>query len=130
MDINELREAIRKPYLTVFLDGRNEHGSHVLTMPGDNIGHYVGQIVEDLEDQDFGLAEQILKDAEALGYGEGYCVVTSWRFETNQCSPGFEYVGANRMLTEFLCGTPQEQDAEMDAMDDKLAALNTTEGAG
>lgn len=34
---NHAVHALRQPWMVVFIDGRNEHGSHVLQMPGDNV---------------------------------------------------------------------------------------------
>ena len=76
MDIDEIKDALRQRFFTVFLDGRNEHGSHVLQMAGDNISDGHDQIISDTQDQSTGLAEQIIAEAEGAGFKINHCVVT------------------------------------------------------
>ena len=109
-----IKEDARLPFLTVFLDGRNEHGSHVLPMPGDSIGNerHLLDIQNDLEDQDEGMAERIISEAESLGFEIGHCVVTIWRHVDGADFPGndyFEYVSISEALTVLFCGSPAEQ---------------------
>lgn len=59
----ELFRRLEKGML-VFLDGRNEHGSHVLSSP---IAHTIDDASSALEEQ----AEEILRCAEALGFQIG-----------------------------------------------------------
>lgn len=110
-------EAVRKPFLTVFLDGRNGYGSHVLPMPGDSIGNdrHLLDIQSFLENQDEGLAEKIISEAEALGFEVGQCVVTIWRHTDTHDMPGndyFEYACISESLTALFCGTAAEQQRE------------------
>ena len=110
---DDLVAALRKPFLSVFLDGRNEHGSHVLMMPGDSIGDLT-ECESALNDQDEGLAEQIISEAETLGYCVGDCVVTAWRHcKDPDYLPGgyWEYLSIDPVLTGAFHGTPDEQDA-------------------
>lgn len=109
---DEMKEAVRKPFFSVFLDGRNEHGSHVLSMPGDNIPQpkYCEEIVSYLEDQDDGLAERIIDLAENMGFEISHCVVTTWRFDS--VDDYLEWDSISWPLTALLFGTPDEQRAE------------------
>jgi len=109
-----VQEDARKPFLTVFLDGRNEHGSHVLPMPGDSIGsvQHCLDIQSLLEDQSEGLAEKIISEAKVLGFEIGHCVVTIWRHTNDSDWPGndyFEYVCVSESLTVLFCGSATEQ---------------------
>jgi hypothetical protein len=110
----EAKEDARKPFLTVFLDGRNGHGSHVLPMPGDSIGNerHLRDIQAFLEDQDEGLAERVICEAESMGFEISHCVVTMWRHTDDSDFPGndyFEYVCVSELLTELFCGSAVEQ---------------------
>jgi hypothetical protein len=72
-----LRAAIGVPFAVVFLDGRNEHGTHVL-------GSYpINLPIEDKDIQPF--AEEIMSAAETLGFkaGEDH-VWTTWRWNSPQ----------------------------------------------
>ena len=115
MDINAIKESLRKPYLSVFLDGRNEHGSHVLTMPGDSVSDH-GEIISLLESQEDGIAEQIISEAEKAGFEINHCVVTIWRQQHDHICY-WEYVGLDLLLTELMIGTADEQRAEFLAME-------------
>ena len=112
MQIEDIRSHLQEPFLAVFLDGRNEHGSHVLPMPGDRIGD-LGEITGLLESQDDGVAEQIITDAEGLGFEICHCVVTVWRQDCvgDGASSYWEYVEIDPILTDLLYGTPESQRA-------------------
>ncbi len=134
-----LRDALRKgDYLSVFLDGRNEHGTHVLTIPGNAVGDGLLEIETILADQGGGIAEQIFKEAEALGHVAGEFAVTVWHWNgpqierdfpcgegfdestgitygarTYESAPGYwEYDRVCPILTEAMFGTAAEQGAE------------------
>ncbi|MGC4393758.1 hypothetical protein [Agrobacterium sp. M50-1] len=57
-------EFLRKPFCVLFLDGRNEHGSHVI----QSFPRSVDIPDADLDSDD---AEAIIRHAESLGFGEG-----------------------------------------------------------
>jgi hypothetical protein len=109
--VRELKEAVAKPFLTVFLDGRNEYGSHALPMPPENLGATHAEVEKCLADQGDGLSEKIISDAEALGFEIGHSVTTSWRFvDSGEFTGGYmEYEGISPPLTELFCGTAKEQ---------------------
>jgi len=73
-----LKRAFNEPGCAVFLDGRNEHGSHVLMS-------YPTNIPEDAQNDIEAYAEEILAAAEALGFklGEDH-VWTVWRWNKPQ----------------------------------------------
>ena len=110
MQIEDIRSHLQKPFLSVFLDGRNKHGSHVLPMPGDRIGD-LDEITSLLESQGDGVAEQIISDAEGLGFEINHCVVTVWGHERadNGAPTYWEYVEIDPILTDLLYGTPESQ---------------------
>lgn len=66
--------------LHVFLDGRNEHGSHVIAYYGVG-GIEDTDVSDDLSDGDDGIAEQILSDSEAAGFKIFDSVWTNWRYD-------------------------------------------------
>lgn len=107
--MEEIKSALRDAWTIVFLDGRNEHGAHVLPMPGGTIEQNDGEYCLDE------LGEKILAKAESLGYAPHDCVVVRWRYELIEDSgPGYyEMVEpCDPLLTELLCGTPAEQRLE------------------
>jgi hypothetical protein len=110
-ELAEAREALRSAWAVVFLYGRNEHGSHVLPMPGTMLTND-----EKIEVALGEYAEQILTEAEAVGHAVGHCVVTTWRwteYGDNSDGSGWEYVRYCPTLTAILCGTPEEQSAAL-----------------
>jgi len=123
--MNELLEDLRKPFQNVFLDGRNEHGAHVLLLPGDSIGHH-DDIQSDLCDQSLNLAEKILDDAEAKGFRPGNSVTTLWHFDKGDFGEGgyrpyYEYAGISVPLTYAFFGLPEDQ---------QLSDSETAKGVG
>lgn len=106
------KRELRRPWMVVYLDGRNEHGSHVLPMPGSMM--FDGPDERALHED----AEQIISEAEAAGHTIGHCVVTMWR--SVEYEPGFrvwEYEGYHADLTAIFCGTPHEQRQELARID-------------
>lgn len=104
--IKALEEALRSDWHGVYLDGRNEHGSHVIRLPHRSIE------LEQDEEGDFLKpdAETILSDAEALGFVVGDAVVATF---THCTDDGFfshyEYAGISSELTEMLYGSHTDQ---------------------
>lgn len=99
------KQQLRRPWMVVYLDGRNEHGSHVLPMPGSTMHD---EPDEALLRED---AEQIISEAEAAGHVIGDCVVTTWRWVSydHSSDAGWEYESYHADLTAVFCGTPYEQ---------------------
>lgn len=101
--IRNLRESLRSYWQSVLLDGRNEFGSHVLPMPGNNIPD--GEVEKELGEQ----AERIISNAESLGYEIGQVVVTIWSAHDDGDGSWWEYEHIDSLLTEFLHGNAAEQ---------------------
>ena len=111
-----LRDALRSQFLSVFIDGRNEHGSHVLQMPGDRIfdADAMRDLLALLEDQEEGYAEKIITEAEALGHGVGHVVCTMWSgYYDTEFGFEWDYGGISSELTAAMYGSPDEQQAEL-----------------
>lgn len=108
-----LRKALREDWHGVVLDGRNEHGSHVLMLPHRSIE------LEQDENGDFikYLAETILQDAERLGFSIGDAVVATFDACTDEgFFSHYEYTGVSSLLTEHLYGPPEEQQSARAAL--------------
>ena len=109
--IEEVARALRGDWHGVHLDGRNEHGSHVIRLPQRSIE------LEQDENGDFlkHIAETILTDAEALGFSVGDGVVATF---TAYSDEGFfshyEYETISPELTALFYGSPTEQAALKD----------------
>lgn len=80
-DLEAFRSAFAKPGMMVFLDGRNEHGTHVLPVLPLN-GPY--DMVGELYDPSSGSSEAIFLAAEKLGFKAGDNIWTEWRFNKAQ----------------------------------------------
>lgn len=114
-----LKQALRGSWMVVFLDGRNEHGSHVLPMPGSTMADPPDEnrLHED--------AEQIISEAEAAGHAIGHCVVTTWRWvDFGDGAMDWEYGSYHADLTAIFCGTPYEQRQEIERIDADLQKPN------
>jgi hypothetical protein len=112
-ELDAAKADLNSSFFCVFLDGRNEHGSHVVEMPGSNITpDDAKDLVAVLNDQDLGFAEQIIKDAESLGHEVGHCVVTIWDLTHDpEWGVECEYRRISPVLTNLMVGTPDEQRA-------------------
>lgn len=113
------KQELRRPWMVVFLDGRNEHGSHVLPMAGSTM--------EDAPDEKrlHEDAEQIISEAEAAGHAIGDCVVTTWRWvDYGDGCMGWEYGSYHADLTAIFCGTPYEQRQERERFEADLQNSN------
>ena len=110
--IKECQDALSQPFFSVFIDGRNEFGAHVLPIPPDSIGdeRHIREIVSYLEDQQEGLAEKIIREAESFGFEINHCVATIWRHSGGgEMGDYFEYLRVDSFLTELLHGSPDDQ---------------------
>ena len=106
-----LRAAIRnKSYFSFYMDGRNEHGTHLLEGGATNILN-TETILDVINDQHLGLAEKIFASAERLGHEAGHTVVTEW--EWDKSGDYWGYGGINTALTEVFYGDTAEQKAKL-----------------
>lgn len=111
------KQQLRRPWMVVFLDGRNEHGSHVLPMPGSTMDNPPGESLLHCD------AERIISEAEAAGHAIGDCVVTTWQwvdYGDHPSAAGWEYGSYHADLTAIMCGTPYEQQQERVRADAEL----------
>lgn len=102
-------DALRGNWHGVYLDGRNEHGSHVIRLPHRSI-----ELDQD-ENGDFlkYTAETILQDAERLGFAIGDAVIVAFESCRDEGWPSYyEYAGISPELTALFYGMPEEQTAE------------------
>lgn len=109
---NKIKEALRGTWVSAHLDGRNEHGAHVLSLPANNVDVEPQDIEEMLDNG----ADDILDAASELGFVPGHAVVLDVRYvdvEYLSIYPEIEWTGINVLLTELLYGTPDEQNDQM-----------------
>lgn len=103
-----LQAALRGDWHGVFLDGRNEHGSHVIMLPQRSI---------ELDQDNNGdflkfYAEEIIRDAEAQGFAVGHAVVATFVMCLDEgFFSHYEYSGISASLTAVIYGAPEEQTA-------------------
>lgn len=119
--LQEMQRDARQPFFSFWIDGRNEHGTHLLSIPGSSIDdpQHCKDILSQVDDQDEGLAERIVRDAEAMGFETGHGIVTIWKHEYDGGGPeGYDYFTYERVswpMTALLFGTPDEQRAKYEA---------------
>lgn len=115
---NHAVQALRQHWMVVFLDGRNEHGSHVLQMPGDNVPReFHEHVVAVLDDQAARVGERIIKQSEQMGHAVGHCVVTVWDIQNDEGGVECRLRAIDPVLTCMLCGAPSEQHDNLHAFD-------------
>lgn len=114
----QIKHDIRLPWTGVFLDGRNEHGTHVLPLPQGMIGEF--------EPQDH--ADEIMQAAEAAGHVSGDAVVCVCRYVEGDFSEGgfppyWDLVTPYHAdLTALVYGTPTQQMIERTQSEKSLVA--------
>lgn len=107
-DLGEaLIDAMTRPGMLVYLDGTNEHGTHVLGALPSNLpdGFLDRELAERPE-----TAEEIMQAAEKAGYREGDLVWTEWHYTEPQLGeygyvemPGYwQFAKINSQATEAL----------------------------
>ena len=117
---NDIKEQLRGRWVKVFLHGRNDEGVFVNTIPGYN-NVDIDEIEGMLQSDEFTTPNDITRDAEALGFGGGDVVVTTWFYDSGDFSEGgylpyHGYKGVSKELTDILCGTKEEQAEARDAL--------------
>jgi hypothetical protein len=115
----DLRESLRLPFMSFFMDGRNEHGTHLLPLPGCRISDE--ETIADQLDPRGDLAEAIFAEAEALGHEAGHVITTIWRWDRSD--EYYDFVRVDPILTEAFYGTPEEQRDYL-AQGDMLSCLS------
>jgi hypothetical protein len=100
---------LRGDWHGVFLDGRNEHGAHVLMLPQRSIDLEQDSSGDFLKDD----AETILREAEAKGFKVGDAVVVTFDLCLDDgFFSHYEFVDVSLTLTALFYGSPEEQDAD------------------
>ena len=111
-DNTRLREALEKLIkgsgCLVFLDGRNEHGTHILPALFGAVDWIEVEKIEQAEDS--GFTENVFKEAESLGFRTGDWVWLDWRHDCGQyngegrceIAPYWEYVGVNPEVSRTI----------------------------
>ena len=119
----QIQAALRQPFLSVYLDGRNEHGSHVLPLAANSIGDgdILKEMEEALDDQAIGYAERVIDEAERLNYKIGDAVVTTWKRTGPHVEDYWELASVDALLSALFFGAPSEQAAARAA----ISALRT-----
>jgi hypothetical protein len=104
-----LKKVIKGAGCLVFLDGRNEHGTHIL--PHGTMGDVDWEEVEKIElENDPAFTENVFKEAEAAGFKAGDWIWLDWRWDKGQQSeegrweirPYWEYTGIDVGLSRFI----------------------------
>ena len=109
-ELTLLRAELRKPFVTAFMDGRNEHGTHLLIMPPSNVGgaQDSDDVLQSLK-EDF---ERIFADAEILGHKQWHAIAITLRFIQDDHSH-YEYEAVSPVLTAAFFGEPVTQAVAM-----------------
>lgn len=103
-----LKSELRSAWSGVFLDGRNEHGAHVL--PLLERGGGPDDITEEMLSD---YADEIMTAAESAGHIAGDAVIICWRYAGEE--GGFEVsIPYHADLTSVFYGTAYEQKRERD----------------
>lgn len=109
---SEIKDAIRKPWISLFMDGRNEHGTHLLPVPPDGLC-FDEKATENLlysENED---VESVFKEAEDLGFTVGCCIVVTCNIGQDEY---YELSKVDTVLTQLIFGSKDEQMRELDEM--------------
>lgn len=107
-----IRRELRSAWSGVFLDGRNEHGTHVLPLDQRSVG---ADLIDKMLPE---YAEMIMEASESAGHVAGDAVVVTWSWV---CGDGdepshFELLSTYHAdLTEIFYGTPYQQKREREA---------------
>ncbi len=120
-ELAALKQALKTPYISLYLDGRNDHGTHVLDGAGGCSIQRGDLILEELDPRGE-VAERIFKEAVASGHGAGHMVVARWRFVPGEgdgfSDTGyFEFECIDDLLTSVLHGSAEQQAAEIRSLD-------------
>lgn len=110
-----IRESIRRPWIGLHMDGRNEHGTHFLPVPPDGIC-LSEKMTEDLLDSHSDDVERVFADAEKLGYIAGCAIVVFCTAINEEFGTYFELSNISECLTQLIYGDAQEQMAHINAM--------------
>lgn len=111
-ELAALKAALKTPYVSLFMDGRNDHGTHLLDMPGGTSAPQVDMFIRDALDSRSDMAEEIFAAAEKLGHAAGHSVVVRIRVPADD-EDCWEFIAIDELLTAAMHGTPTEQASAM-----------------
>lgn len=103
---DDIKEAIRKPWLSVFIDGQTGGLTYLLPVPPHNTG-MSDEEIEALLDTDE--LEGVYSDAKSLGFVDGCVIVLGCVREFDEWGSHYEVTWINVALTELMHGTAAEQ---------------------
>lgn len=109
-EISDIKASLRVPYVSLYMDGRNEHGTHLLPAGAASIDPT--EFNRGTLDPRDGTAEEIFAKAETLGHGVGHLIVVKVRYPSHE-EDFWEFLGIDEQLTELLHGSPAEQSARI-----------------
>jgi hypothetical protein len=112
--VADLRAALKTPYISLHMDGRNEHGTHLLEGAGGCSIPQVEEVMAALDPRD-STAEEIFKEAEKAGHSAGHMIVTRWRWVVDEHGY-WEFDAIDPLLTSVMHGDASQQDAEIRAL--------------
>lgn len=118
----KVKTAIRRPWVSLFMDGRNEFGTHFLPVEPDGLSlseQDSQALLESKNDE----VERIFSDAERAGYADGCCIVVSCTIYEEEYGCYYELTSLDEDLTRLIFGSAEEQMAEI------KAAINPEIGA-
>lgn len=107
-EYEKIRIAIREPWTSLLMDGRNEHGTHFLEMSPDNLFINERARSEMLDSSD-PTVERIFSEAESLGYVVGCVIVVSCTAYEDEYGYHYELSKLDNDLTRLIFGDPEEQ---------------------
>ena len=104
----KIKELIRQPWISLFMDGRNEHGTHLIRMMPNGFSEDEYSI-DDMLDSQSEDVERVFKQAEKAGYKAGCCIVVICRVEREDFDYCYEITDLCEELTELMHGGAVEQ---------------------
>lgn len=107
-EMDHLYSELRKPFITAFMDGRNEHGTHLLIFPPSNVFCADSEAILESFRSDF---EKIFTEAESMGHGTGHAIAITLRWIGEEYGCHFwEYEGISPALTAAFFGDAATQE--------------------
>lgn len=115
-EYDRVKKSIRKPWLSLYMDGRNEHGTHLLPCVPDGVGVCLDGVSNMLHCQEPDV-ERIFARAESLGFADGHVIVATVDVEEpdKQLSI-YRLDDVDYDLTCLMHGSPEEQAEDLEAL--------------
>jgi hypothetical protein len=112
----ELKRDARSTFVSLFMDGRNEHGTHLLEMNAHNIPAYMlDAFCEEYLAPKGENAERIFRAAERIGFATSSTVtaVFEYTLADDENDGYFEFVKISEPLTVLFWGGAADQRSEL-----------------